>query len=83
MEFSAAEWSAIHNSLRVGLFVVLVSLPPGICLGYLLARHRFPGKWLVEVAVNLALVVPPVVSCPRPWCSSAGRRRSISLNRST
>ena len=62
MEFSAAEWSAIHNSLRVGLLVVLVSLPPGICLGYVLARHRFPGKWLVEVAVNLALVVPPVVT---------------------
>ena len=62
MEFSAAEWSAIQNSLRVGLFVVLVSLPPGVCLGYVLARHRFPGKWLVEVAVNLALVVPPVVT---------------------
>ncbi len=62
MEFSAAEWSAIHNSLRVGLLVVLVSLPPGVCLGYVLARHRFPGKWLLEVAVNLALVVPPVVT---------------------
>lgn len=62
MEFSAAEWSAIHNSLWVGLLVVLASLPPGICLGYVLARHRFPGKWLVEVAVNLALVVPPVVT---------------------
>ena len=62
MEFSAAEWSAIHNSLWVGLFVVLVSLPPGVCLGYVLARHRFPAKWLVEVAVNLALVVPPVVT---------------------
>ena len=62
MEFSAAEWSAIYNSLRVGLCVVLASLPPGLFLGYALARHRFPGKWLVEVGVNLALVVPPVVT---------------------
>ncbi len=62
MGFSAAEWSAINNSLIVGLCVVLFSLPLGVCLGYVLARRRFAGKWLVEVVVNLALVVPPVVT---------------------
>ncbi len=62
MEFNAAEWSAIYNSLIVGLCVVLFSLPLGVCLGYVLARRQFSGKWLVEVMVNLTLVVPPVVT---------------------
>ena len=30
--------------------------------GYLLARCRFLGKWLVEVLVDLPLVLPPVVT---------------------
>jgi len=60
--FSPAEWAAIHNSLIVGIYVVLVSLPPAVYLGYVLARHQFPAKWLVEIMVNLALVLPPVVT---------------------
>lgn len=56
------EWSAAALSLRVAVITVLVSLPVGLPLGYLLARRRFPGKWLVELLVNLPLVLPPVVT---------------------
>lgn len=59
---SPEEWSAIRLSCLVGFWVVVVSLPPGIYLGYVLARYQFPGKALVEVIVNLSLVVPPVVT---------------------
>jgi molybdate transport system permease protein len=41
---------------------VIVSLPFGVSLGWLLARHRFRGKALVEILLNLPLVLPPVVT---------------------
>ncbi len=56
------EWEAVRLSLLVGTFVVVASLPWAIALGYLLARYQFPGKWLLEVLVNLPLVLPPVVT---------------------
>ncbi len=62
MGLSAAEWTAVALSVRVALVAVLISLPFGIALGWLLARREFRGKWLVETAVNLTLVLPPVVT---------------------
>lgn len=62
MELSPAEWSAIRLSLWVSLAAVVVSLPWGIGLAWLLARKRFWGKSLVETLVNLPLVLPPVVT---------------------
>jgi molybdate transport system permease protein len=41
---------------------VLASIVPAIALGYVLARKPFPGRWLVELVVNLPLVLPPVVT---------------------
>jgi molybdate transport system permease protein len=49
-------------SVRVAAVAVLLSLPFGIAVGWLLARREFRGKWLVETAVNLTLVLPPVVT---------------------
>ena len=60
--FTVAQWSAIINSCLVGVFVVLISLPLALFVGYVLARRQFPGKWLVEILVNLSLVMPPVVT---------------------
>jgi len=56
------EWAAVRLSLLVGAFVVAGSLPFAISFGYLLARRQFPGKWLLEVLINLPLVLPPVVT---------------------
>jgi molybdate transport system permease protein len=56
------EWEVLALSLRVGLFCVLISLPPGVLLGYLLARGRFRGKLLLDGLCHLPLVLPPVVT---------------------
>jgi len=59
---SAEEWSALRLSLKVGVCSAVLCLPPAVVVGYLLARFRFPGKWLAEVLVDLPLVLPPVVT---------------------
>jgi molybdate transport system permease protein len=59
---SPGEVSAIQLSLQVAIVGVLISLPFGIGVGWLLARKRFAGKMLVETLVNLPLVLPPVVT---------------------
>lgn len=57
-----SEWLAISLSIKVAMAATLVSLPLAIATGWVLARKDFPGKSLVEVAVNLPLVLPPVVT---------------------
>ena len=47
-------------SLRVATVVTAVSLPPAVATGYLLARHRFRGRALVQALVSLPMVMPPV-----------------------
>ncbi len=37
-------------------------IPPGICLAWVLARTRFPGRLLLETVVSLPLVMPPVAT---------------------
>jgi molybdate transport system permease protein len=55
------EIEALRLSLRVGLVSVAVSLPFGLAVAWLLARTDFAGKTLVDGAVHLPLVLPPVV----------------------
>ncbi len=59
--FSPEESTAIALSLKVALVASLASLPPGIAVGWLLARRRFFGKSLLDALVHLPLVLPPVV----------------------
>jgi molybdate transport system permease protein len=56
------ELQALGLSLKVAAAALLAVLPLGLGLGMLLARGRFPGRWLVEALVNLPLVLPPVVT---------------------
>ena len=60
MALTPLEVEAILLSLRVAGWAVLVSLPLGIAVAWLLARHRFPGHALVNGVVHLPLVLPPV-----------------------
>ena len=55
------EIEALTLSTQVAFWAVLVSLPFGIVVAWLLARTRFPGKALVDALVHVPLVVPPVV----------------------
>ena len=61
MALTPLEVEAIRLSLRVAGWAVLVSLPPGIAVAWLLARYRFPGHALLNGLVHLPLVLPPVV----------------------
>lgn len=56
------EVTAILLSLRVALWATAASLPFGILVAMVLARGRFPGKTLLDAAVHLPLVLPPVVT---------------------
>ena len=49
-------------SVTMASLATLVMLPPGVALGWLLARRRFPGRTVVETVVSLPLVLPPVAT---------------------
>ena len=55
------ELEVILLSLRVALCCVLVTLPPAVVLGWLLARCNFPFKLFLDGIFHLPLVLPPVV----------------------
>jgi len=61
-DLSPAEWTAIWLSLRIATAATIASLPFGIFVSYVLARWRFPGKIILNAAVHLPLVMPPVVT---------------------
>jgi molybdate transport system permease protein len=59
----------VSELLEVSLFTIgiaalatLLIMPPGVLLGWLLARKEWPGKTLVETLVGLPLVIPPVAT---------------------
>jgi molybdate transport system permease protein len=56
------ECSALWLSATVATCAATGGLIPAVGMGYVLARKRFRGKWLVESVVNLPLVLPPVVT---------------------
>lgn len=58
---SEYEWQAIILSLKVSTVAVIISLPFGILMAWLLVRGRFPGKSLLDSIIHLPLVLPPVV----------------------
>lgn len=55
-------WEAAQLSLLVASGATVLALGPGVALGFALARRRFPLQGLVEQAVLLPLVLPPVVT---------------------
>ena len=55
-------WSPALFTALMGLVATVVALPLALGVAWLLARHRFPGKPLVETLVALPLVLPPVAT---------------------
>ncbi len=55
-------WQVTWFTTWVAAASTLFILPPGIALGWLLARRQWPGKSIVETLVALPLVVPPVAT---------------------
>lgn len=56
------EIEALLLSLKVAAASLVVTVPLGLALAWVLARTNLPGRWLLEAAVNLPLVLPPVVT---------------------
>lgn len=56
---SAGALSALALSGQVAFWATAAILPPGILLGWLLARHEVRGKALIETLTSLPLVLPP------------------------
>ena len=61
-DISPTEWTAILLSLRVATVATLVATPLAIAVAWLLARREFWGKALLDAAIHLPLVLPPVVT---------------------
>lgn len=56
------ETVALALSLKVAAVAVVCAVPPAIACAWLLARRRFVAKSLLEAALLLPLILPPVVT---------------------
>src|SRR6267143_2843265 len=59
---TAAEWQIAWFTAWVSALSTAVILPPGLALAWLLARHQWPGKSIIETLISLPLVMPPVAT---------------------
>ena len=59
----ATLWGPLKNSLVVGFFTVIVSVPLGSVLGWLMVRSDIPGKKLLGMLVVIPYMIPS-------WCKA-------------
>ncbi len=62
MNISEVEAQAIILSVKAAIYCSVISLPLALAVGYLMARHNFHGKFIVESIIHLPLVMPPVTT---------------------
>ncbi|MFD1911264.1 sulfate ABC transporter permease subunit CysT [Halodurantibacterium flavum] len=55
-------WSALWLSFRLSFLAAAFNLVFGVILAWVLARYRFPGKRLVDAAVDLPFALPTAVA---------------------
>ena len=55
------DWNAFYVSIKLATVTVLILLPVAILIARWLAWKRFKGRFLVEAAIALPLVLPPSV----------------------
>ncbi len=60
---SATLWEPLKNSLIIGAFTVLVSVPLGAVLGWLIVRSDIPCKKLLGMLVVIPYMIPS-------WCKA-------------
>ncbi|MBW2504045.1 MAG: molybdate ABC transporter permease subunit [Deltaproteobacteria bacterium] len=58
---TSTDWQALLLSARVAAMATVIALPVGFAVACLLHFGKFRGKAFLEGAVNLPLVLPPVV----------------------
>lgn len=62
MFLSPVEWQVVRFTLGVCALSTISILPVGLAIAWLLARPAWPGKSIVEAAVTMPLVMPPVAT---------------------
>jgi molybdate transport system permease protein len=62
MWLEPGEWQIVRFTLAVCALSTVLILPLGLAVAWPLARHRWPGKLLVETLVTMPLVLPPVAT---------------------
>ena len=62
MSLTDSEIAALILSIKSALFSLILILPPGLLIGWVLAKSSFRGKSFLNTVVMLPLVLPPVVS---------------------
>jgi molybdate transport system permease protein len=55
-------WQITWFTVATAALATALMLPPGLALAWLLARGHFRGRVLLETAVSLPLVMPPVAT---------------------
>jgi molybdate transport system permease protein len=55
------DWFPFWLSLRVAVIATAISLVVGLALAYLLARHQFRGREVLDSVITLPIVLPPTV----------------------
>lgn len=55
-------WNALALSFRAALVASLFNLVFGVVLAWVLVRYRFPGKRLIDAAVDLPFALPTAVA---------------------
>ena len=55
-------WAALYLSFRLSLFAALFNLVFGVLLAWVLVRYRFPGRSLLNAAVDLPFALPTAVA---------------------
>jgi sulfate transport system permease protein len=55
-------WAALRLSFGLSLLAALFNLVFGLALAWVLARYRFPGRRLVDAAVDLPFALPTAVA---------------------
>jgi molybdate transport system permease protein len=59
---TAEEWRIAGFTLQMAAMSTLLILPPGLLLGWLLARRNWFAKSVIETLVTLPIVMPPVAT---------------------
>lgn len=55
-------WAALFLSFRLSLVAALFNLVFGVLLAWVLVRYRFPGRRLIDAAVDLPFALPTAVA---------------------
>ncbi len=55
-------WKALYLSFRLSLFAALFNLVLGVILAWVLVRYDFPGRRILDAAVDLPFALPTAVA---------------------